>query len=328
MKAMIVGDIHLSDRPPSIRTETYATDILDKVAFSVDEANRRGCDALLLLGDVFHLKTPSKTSHALVQSTAEVLETFTGGPVLIVPGNHDMSHDRIESLESQPLGSLALSPNIHLLMGYDRDTGIFGIPYLNDWTQPLDRWLSLAAKINPQPVLVAMHAPIFPPAEDPPYDYINANDLGISMHDDHRLWPAPVAYGHIHDPHGFYQSGGMNQRWFCNNGAISRGSLHEQTVKREPKITLFDSELLADPDQCPFTSIPVPYRPAAEVFRLEEHHAEQAAEQRLDDFLARVEDVNLTALNLEEVVAWSGRTGLSEAAQAELVEIVTEAIHQ
>lgn len=48
-----------------------------------------------------------------------------------------------------------------------------------------------------------------------------------------------VYYGHIHENHGAYRSAGM---WFCNQGAISRGSLHESTLKRAPGVTLYDSE--------------------------------------------------------------------------------------
>jgi DNA repair exonuclease SbcCD nuclease subunit len=47
---------------------------------------------------VFHIKTPTRNSHALVQRTGEVL-TSAGLPVLIVPGNHDLSNDRLDSLK-------------------------------------------------------------------------------------------------------------------------------------------------------------------------------------------------------------------------------------
>lgn len=320
MRALLVGDIHLSDRPPSVRTETYADDILAKLRFCVEQASEHA-DVLVLLGDVFHLKTPSKTSHRLVQRTAEILEQFrpTGftldrgpGRVLVVPGNHDMSQDRIESLPSQPLGTLALARNVELLDGFDATTGIYGLPYQSDWTVLPD----LLADVGGSSLL-ATHAPIFPPGEEPPYDFVSADDWSHAM--DQRS-DTPVAYGHIHDPHGFYQAAG---RWFCNNGAISRGSLHEQTVKRHPAVTLFDD----DADGCPFTSIPVPHRPAAEVFRLAEHHDQVARADRLDAFLSDLGDVSLSALSLEEVLAHAETTDLSPSAKAELRDIISEAVH-
>jgi hypothetical protein len=62
---------HLSDHPPSLRTEAYPAQILDKLDFCVGYGNHHA-DLLVLLGDVFHIKTPSRTAHRLVQAAAEV----------------------------------------------------------------------------------------------------------------------------------------------------------------------------------------------------------------------------------------------------------------
>lgn len=310
MKALLIGDCHLADRPPSVRTETYAQDILDKMAWCVDYANEH-TDVMVLLGDVFHLKSPSRNSHALVQATATVLEKFKGR-VLIVPGNHDLSQDRLESLSSQPLGTLALSPNVSLIDGYDVDTGIYGIPYLDD----REKFIEAIAQADiygfesgSKVTLIATHASIFPPGENPPYAHMNADQVAGYE------GTIPIAYGHIHDPHGFYQANGV---WFCNNGAISRGSLHEETLKRSPKVTVFDSTNDYD---CPFTSVDVPHKPAEEVFRLESVVSQKAAEGRLDDFLESVGGVSLTTLSVGEIVAHARTTNLPEAAIQELEEI-------
>lgn len=62
---------HLSDQPPSLRTEAYPDQILDKLDFCVGYGNHHA-HVLVLLGDVCHIKTPSRTSHRLVQAAAEV----------------------------------------------------------------------------------------------------------------------------------------------------------------------------------------------------------------------------------------------------------------
>jgi hypothetical protein len=331
VRALIVGDVHLSDRPPSVRTDTYADDILDKLRWCVNYANEHA-DVMLFLGDLWHIKAPSRTSHRLVMRTAEVLEEFRNGRVLIVPGNHDMSQDRLESLESQPLGTLCLSPNIDLLIGYDRSTGIFGLPYLQDWGPSFERWMqrfgrSLPGLVGfgdpeyeddpknefaPASVLLATHAPIFPPGMTPPYDHIPAEEWASWMR-----WPVPVVYGHIHEQHGFYQVG---EQWFCNNGAISRGSLHEETLAREPKVTLFGSEATG----CPFTSVDVPHKPASEVFRLAEVVEKKGAETRLEGFLDSIGDVALTSISVEEIVAHARTTDLPAAAITELEDIISQ----
>lgn len=307
VKALLIGDCHLADKPPSLRTETYTQDILDKLAYCVKIANDQ-TDVMVLLGDVFHIKLSSRNSHALVQATASVLEQFKGR-VLIVPGNHDLSQNRLESLPSQPLGTLALSPNIELLDGYDEETKIVGIPYLDSFEDFHARLEGLEAEpIDPAPVLIATHASIFPDNQSPPYAHMNASGIDTGG--------IPLAYGHIHDPHFFYQS--KDGTWFCNNGAISRGSLHEETVKREPAVTIFDSEAQG----CPFTSVPIPFRPASEVFRLAEHVEKVEAQAKLDGFLESITSVQLTNLSLEQVIEHAKNAGLPETAQQELEDIV------
>lgn len=309
MKALLIGDVHLSNIPPSIRTNTYAEDILDKLRFCVSYANDNNIDVVVQLGDMWHLKSSSKTSHALVQATAAVFSEFKGR-VLIVPGNHDLSQDRLESISKQPLGTLALASNIELIDGYDEETGIYSIPYLDDF----DEFRSRLSEVPRSATLVATHASIFPPGFHPPYPHMNADELDPKE--------TPVAYGHIHDPHGFYVTGYIEhiseRSWFCNNGAISRGSLHEETVKRKPKVTIFDSKA----NGCPFTSVDVPHKPAEEVFRLEQHIAQQETTKRLDAFLETLEGTQLTSLSLEEVLASATTADLTPEAKKELAEIL------
>lgn len=302
----MIGDVHLSDTAPSIRTSDYSQQILNKLKFCVDYANANA-DVIVQLGDLWHLKGPSKTSHRLVQATAAVLEQFKGR-VLIVPGNHDMSQDRLDSLPSQPLGTLALSPNIELLSGWDSETGIFGIPYLHSFEKFREQVEKVSAS-REYVGLIATHASIFPDGEHPPYEHMNPENIGDTG-------GIPIAYGHIHDPHGFYLA--STGTWYCNNGAISRGSLHEKTVNREPAITLFDDTMKGNP----FVSIPVPFLPPEQVFRLAEHVEKEDKKQQLDDFLTSVGDINLTKLSVEQVLAEAAEKGLSSSARLELEQII------
>jgi len=308
MVHVLVGDLHLSDNPPSSRTDDYSDDILTKLEWIVDYANQVNAESITQLGDVFHVKVPHRTSHGLVRRTAEILAAFRGR-VLIVPGNHDLQQDRLESIPTQPLGTLALSSNITLLQGLDTETGIYGIPYTDD-LEDLQTHMNVACDetlVGTRPALIAVHAAIFPSGINPPYPHLDASQIVTEG--------VPVAMGHIHDSYGFFRS---HDAWVCNNGAISRGSLHEETLKREPKITLFDP----DATGCPFTSVDVPHRPAAEVFRLAEVAQKQEREEKLDEFLESVGKVSLTSLSMEQVIAHAESTELSPRAKAELREII------
>lgn len=313
MRYLLEGDLHLADKPPSVRTDSYAEDILAKLRWCADYANEHDIDAVIQMGDVFHVKSPSRTSHSLVVRAAEAFQRYEGR-IWIVPGNHDLSADRLDSLDSQPLGSLALADRIEIATGYEPDLNVTAIPYLDD----LDEFVmavqaSTDAAITNPPLLVVTHQAIFPPGKTPPYKHVTADQIMVES-------GVPLAYAHIHDPHGAYQvTTASGTSWFANFGAISRGSLHEETLRRHPQVAVFDSEA----DGCPFTPVDVPHRPADEVFRLDEVRAEKDAEERLDEFLARVGEVNLTSLSIEAVLA-DAETKLSPSAMAELRDILQE----
>lgn len=305
MRALILGDLHLSDRPPSLRTETYAQDVLTKVEWVSKAAARLHCDVLIQAGDVFHIKSPSRTSHWLVQQAADALRAG-GLPVLIVPGNHDMQHDRLDSLERQPLGALAKMRGIDLLVGRHPDLPVTGIPFLQFWTD-LSTWL----KAYDRSTLLVTHAPIMPPGTTVPYDVIPAEDWADMMGE------GAVAYGHIHDNHGTYSVGDV---LFSNQGALSRGSLHEATLKREPAVAVWDAS-----DRT-FTRVEVPHKSAVEVFRLSEKAVEDERTLRLDDFLESVESTSLKHLTVEEVLARLEMMSVPDETLKEVREIIEDVV--
>lgn len=322
MRLMLAADLHISDRPPSVRTDNYTQDILDKLLFASAQAAYNNCDALVLAGDVFHIKAPSRTSHWLVQATHEVL-TSGGLPVYVVPGNHDMSHDRLDSLDSQPLGSLVKMDGVDLLLGWHRELPLFGMPYLPDWQDSLDEWMGRwldKGRIQGYWNLMVAHAPIFPDGENPPYEYISSGEWAKKM------IIGACFYGHIHDPHGFY--GGDSPQGivhFCNNGALSRGSLHEQTLRRVPTITLYDDDESLPADRM-FTAIEVPHRHASEAFRLIEVAEKQQAKGRLDEFLNEVGKTQLSVSGAEEVLSAVEGMDLKPATRQAVSECVEEVV--
>jgi DNA repair exonuclease SbcCD nuclease subunit len=304
MKALLLGDVHISDRPPSLRKEGYSDDILAKLEFCVQKANDLHVDAIIQLGDMFHIKAPSRTSHRLVQRTHDVLSK-SNAPVLLVVGNHDISNDALESVDSQPIGTLSKMSGMELLLGPHPMLDVWGVPYLND-PKNTTKWLTDSR------TLVCSHVSLFPAGDTPPYDYISASDYA-------GLLPpgvSAVAYGHIHNPHGMYKEDGV---WFCNNGAISRGSLHAETIHRNIKVTLYDSDLLPGN---PFTVIDVPFKKPEDVFYtdLANHKANSPI---TDDFMLSMEGVTLAAVSHESILH-SASALLTLKQQRTLEEILNE----
>lgn len=319
MKLMLATDTHLSDRPPSVRTESYAEDILQKLRFMAIQAAENECEAIVLAGDVFHIKAPSRTSHRLVQLTHEAL-TSSGLPVLIVPGNHDMSHDRLDSLDSQPLGSLARMEGIELLLGWHEKWNLFGLPWVASPAE-LSSWMMKwkdKDRIQCHWNLMVTHASIFPAGVSQPYDFIPSTEWAEMMH------MGACFFGHIHDSYGVWHEMADGPVVFCNHGALSRGSLHESTLKRVPAITLYDDDEHAFPETI-FRRIDVPHGPASEVFRLVEVEERKEAKGRLDEFLAEVGSSQLTVSGAEEVLQAVEQMELEPQTRKAVVECVEDA---
>lgn len=318
-KLLLINDVHLSDRPPSSRTDTYADDVLDKLHWAVGYGKGHGCDAIVQAGDIFHIKRPDRTSHRLVQATADVL-TSVDLPVYIVPGNHDLSNDRLDSIPSQPIGTLAKADGIELLMGPHPDLPLYGLPYQASWDDLphlLGEYREWAdgkhlKDLSWLPLLVT-HAPIFPPGQEPPYDYIQAEDWADLM------MVGDVLYGHIHDSHGIYRTK-VPGVTLCNMGALSRGSLHEATLKRKPTVAVWDSTVVGER----FTLVEVPHKPAEEVFRLDIKEKTDERESRVAQFLEEVGQVTLEHLTVEEVMAHAESMQLDDAVLHELRSVVEE----
>lgn len=309
MKYLIVGDIHLSDRPPSMRTSTYLDDILDKLRFTVEVAKSEAVDGVIWSGDVFHIKAPSRTSHRTVQVVAEIGNAY-GCPWYIVPGNHDLSNDRIDSLSSQPLGVLYKTGAIPLIghMGADLP---YGIPWLQDWAQLSEAFAEWKYwPRNRANSLVVTHAPIFPAGMEPPYDYISAPDWA-------ELQGAGFCYyGHIHDQHGFFQAGNVT---FANSGALSRGSLHESDLGRKPRVTIWSPN-------AGFHAIEVPHKPITEVFHMAEVIAEKAATLSLDTFLGSIDKTVLERVSIEAVLHYMEQMELPQDVRDLIRNLLEEAI--
>jgi DNA repair exonuclease SbcCD nuclease subunit len=293
VKALLLGDVHATSHAPSSCTESYEDDLFDLIQQAAREWSPH-CDVAVVAGDVFHHKAPSRTPHKLVLRMIEALREFDCD-VLVVPGNHDIQHDRLDSLfVSQPLGVVLQSGAAHLLAGWGSPFPLFGVPWQQHWTDEavrsvLEPYREMRQQAPDQPYLVVTHAPLYPPGQELPYENYPAAQFADAMGG-----RGQVFYGHVHEPHGAYEVGGVT---FCNNGALSRGSLHEYNLERQVGITVWDSGTGG------FDFVPLHARPASEVFRLEEKQQVTDMQGRLDEFLGQIAQTQLGVLSIETVSA-------------------------
>lgn len=310
-KILLVGDIHLMDRPPRNRSDDYLEEVLELLRHTVRLERELGCDAVIWAGDVFHHKQPSRTSHRTVLKAIEVVQQYQN--LWIVTGNHDISNDVLSTVhEQQPLGVL-YAAGAQELVGWHPHLPVFGIPWQQRWLhegvveEVFDEWRRRGSNSSS---LAVTHAPIFPPGTDVIYEHLDLEDISTSMQNQGYLY-----YGHIHEDHGIYEYEGVT---FGNVGAISRGSLTEYNQSRQVQVALWEPEV-------GFTSVPLPARPASEVFRIEE--AAEKKQQRLDlnDFLAEVGSTTLKISSSDSVITHISSLDVEEPVKKTAIELLEAA---
>jgi Calcineurin-like phosphoesterase len=294
---LIVNDIHARKRPPSRCTGSYWPDLLDLLYQTIDIAREREARAVVWAGDVFDHKNPARTDHGLMMDLTRVIQAYPC-PLLIVPGNHDIQHDRLDSIEdTQPLGVLYLAGARRLEGRSAEFPHLYGVPWQQDWSREGVREALRGYREDEYAQhggLIVTHAPIYPPGSEPGYagaEYTPAEWWSGSME-----VCGSIAYGHIHEPHGTWRYGVGEGVTFCNFGALSRGSLDEYNLDREVGCALWDSVTGE------FEFVPLKAKPASEVFRLRQRAEEVTARRRRDDFRAGVDAAVLGLLSVEGVV--------------------------
>lgn len=292
-KVLIIGDVHLSDKPPASCTESYTEDLFDLLYDCYRVADMYNVDAIVQAGDFFHIKRADRNSHKLVKRALSWANDSLW-PIGVVPGNHDMSMDRLASVyETQPLGVLAQAGAISILDEWAVDRSaifdslpIYGVPWLQEWDDSsVAKALAEYSKAG-APGLIVTHAPLFPPGSEPPYEFYDVRKFA------EYVGEGSVYYGHIHEKHGTYTVGDVE---FCNNGALSRGSLTEYNVNREVGVTIWT--------QGTFEFVPLNYKPASEVFLMDEVREKKQVTADLNEFLDSVGRTSLEINSVEDVIS-------------------------
>lgn len=314
---MIINDIHASAHPPSSCTDSYNDDLMELLAQTVRLAKDRKCGAVVWPGDVFHHKAPSRVPHWLVLRLIGVIRSYSC-PVWIVPGNHDLQYDRLDSVHAtQPLGVL-LSSGARLLNGWAyepdgrRATALYGVPWQQHWTDEAVSAALADYRARPDGSLIVTHAPLYPPGKELSFENYPARAFADAM----GSGSGYVAYGHVHEPHGVWECEGKT---FCNNGALSRGSLHEYNITRQVGVTLWDAQT------CQFEFVPLDAKPADQVFRLREKREVTDMAGRLDDFLSGISHASLDSVSIEGVMDRIRGTGADAGTLALAEELLAHA---
>lgn len=272
-------DVHLSDRSPSSWKADYTEEIWSNLEQVGTLAREHEVSAVLDAGDYFHTKAPSKNSHYLVQRSS-ALHLGYGRPTLVVPGNHDLQYDNLDTLERQPLGTLYSSKVFEQLGERVFEDGnlrvrVVGVPY--DPNRTLRDLLSIQKKKGDTHLIAVVHilASLKPPASvedfwnEPVFSYESLVT---------RNGPDVFFFGHWHKDQGVEI---LDNKYFVNQGALSRGALVRENLERVPKVALVEF----DGSDLRVQTIELEVAPAEDVFDLDKKAVQEKERQDIDQFV-------------------------------------------
>jgi DNA repair exonuclease SbcCD nuclease subunit len=274
-------DLHISDTPPTARTDDYLAAILSKLEQVKLIAQKLECSAVLCAGDVFHLKSPWKVSHSLTQIVIKVFKNFPC-PIVILAGNHDLSANRVDSLPKQPLGTIFESGAAHNVLesdfyAKDGDTNVLvrGVPY-SEAISLADLPKSNSGEFE----ILLLHW--F--ASEAGGDFFGSKmfsykELGESSSAD------VFVIGHDHRDGGISTLNISGRpRHFINVGALSRGSLDEDNLKRDVKVGIIS----VTGEDCVIRQVKLKVQPVSKIFDLAAREKKSQDKTVVENFISQL----------------------------------------
>lgn len=272
-------DVHVTDRSPASWKADYPAEIWSNLEQIGQIARKHEATAVLDGGDYFHVKAATRNPHSLVEKTARIHKEYPC-PVYCVEGNHDISHNNLETLSKQPLGVLyAAGIFEHLREQVFRDGGlqvrVVGVPYSPDRT--MEDLLQIQKRPGDTHLIMVVHALA---GLNPPPSVEEFFNEPVFRYESlvRRNGPDAVCFGHWHMDQGVEE---LDGRFFVNQGATSRGALVKENLERTPKVSLIEIEN----GEVRVTQIPLSVAPAADVFDLERKAVQEKERTNIEQFV-------------------------------------------
>jgi len=278
-------DVHAADKGPVSWKGDYPGEIRNSLCQIGDIARTHKAAAVLDGGDFFHVKDAARNSHALVRDIMALHHQHYTCPVYCVEGNHDITGNNLTTLDKQPLGVLMESNVFKPLREEVFETDgvrvrVVGFPY-----SPT-RSLRDLQEVRKQPgdtcLIAIVHALA---GENPPANVEDFFGEPVFRYESLVVDGGPdvFCFGHWHRDQGIVS---LKDRFFVNQGAVSRGALVRENLERIPKVALIE----VDQNGIQVTAIPLKVAPGSEVFDVERKERLEREALAIDLFVEQLEE--------------------------------------
>lgn len=307
-------DVHLADKAPRSRIDDWASTVLDKLIQVGEIAGEVEADAVVDGGDFYHIKTPSRTTHALNRMVAEIHADYPCS-VWGLTGNHDVKYGDMDYIHEAPLGVL-FATGVFKPFGGEVDVTfqnspegpkvrLVGIPY-HGKQYDMNR-LTTITKGDEDYLVVAAHLL----ASQGGGEMFGSEDI-IRYSDLVNLDPDVWMFGHWHQNQGVTELGGKH---IVNIGSLTRGALSEDDMKRIPEVAI----LRFTDKGIDIERRELDVEPAEKVFDIEGRVQEEARGMTVDAFVESVKNT-LSSQKQKSLLDEVRKMGLIDVVEERLIE--------
>jgi DNA repair exonuclease SbcCD nuclease subunit len=280
-KLLFLADLHLTPVPPAARTDDYIVTAFNKLEQVLVLIEKLKVDGLIILGDVFHLKSWTKNPYWLTNRFIIWLRRVDalGCQIGIVIGNHDVPYGNIEFAEKQPIGAVLLQsfmkrdmvfddPKIHVVM-HDFDPNFI--------KEDLLKYERRGEKF----LIVCAHQNFMEHGQLPKEPTINFKEIDADID--------VLAFGHIHTPTVISK---VNKTLWINPGAMMRGTLHRDNLNRGVSVILLKLD-----ENIQFKQINLDIAPASQVFDLVKKAEHDNRDDQIEEFVEMLGNTSANPLS-------------------------------
>ncbi len=223
MKLLLTGDLHLTGRTPSSRTDNFPDTQFGKVEQVFKLGKKYEVDYILQPGDFFDSYNPSFST---VKRYIDLFSKYQELDWYCVLGQHDMYHWSLESVDRTPLALMESAGFLNIVRGIQylhKDISIYGCSWGQAYAEPTNN--------NSDFNILLIHGTI---GDKPLFSghKIENPKKFLERNEEFDL----IVCGDYHFPFEYK----IDDRLIINCGVLSRKSIAERNIK--PSVVIYDAE--------------------------------------------------------------------------------------